>query len=79
MINSCSREGFELIYCCAGIKEATGFDRVELLLVDLSSFDSVKAFADRFDQEVERLDILVNNAAVSLPKYEDTKDGWEQK
>ncbi|KAF4607506.1 hypothetical protein EYR38_001578 [Pleurotus pulmonarius] len=60
------------------IKEATGFDRVELLLVDLSSFDSVKAFADRFDQEVERLDILVNNAAVSLPKYEDTKDGWEQ-
>ncbi|KAF7419527.1 hypothetical protein PC9H_002118 [Pleurotus ostreatus] len=60
------------------IKEVTGFERAELLLVDLSSFDSVKAFADRFEQEVERLDILVNNAAVSLPRYEDTEDGWEQ-
>ncbi|KAG9219908.1 hypothetical protein CCMSSC00406_0009511 [Pleurotus cornucopiae] len=60
------------------IKTATGFDRAELWLIDLSDFDSVKAFADRLDEEVDRLDILVNNAAVNLPSYEETKDGWER-
>lgn len=63
--------------CCVELKAATGFDRAELWHVDLSSFDSVKAFADRFDREVDRLDTLVNNAAVILPTYEETKDGWE--
>ncbi|KAJ8487118.1 hypothetical protein ONZ45_g14441 [Pleurotus djamor] len=57
--------------------EETGYDRAELWLVDLASFDSVKAFAEKFNQEVERLDILVANAAVIPTTYQETIDGWE--
>ncbi|KAF4584682.1 hypothetical protein EYR40_004669 [Pleurotus pulmonarius] len=60
----------------ANIKQSTGFD-AELWLVDLCSFASVKAFADKFEKEVERLDILVANAAIISTKYEKTEDDWE--
>ncbi|KAF9489181.1 short-chain dehydrogenase [Pleurotus eryngii] len=59
------------------LKKSTGFDRAELWLVDLCSFASVKAFADKFEKEVERIDILVANAAIIPHAYEVTKDGWE--
>ncbi|KAL4251843.1 NAD(P)-binding domain superfamily protein [Pleurotus pulmonarius] len=48
-----------------------------MLLIDLCSLDSVRAFADKFEEEVERLDILVQNAAVVSMKYELTEDEWE--
>lgn len=60
----------------ADIKQSTGFD-AELWLIDLCSFASVKAFVDKFEKEVERLDILVANAAIISTKYETTEDGWE--
>lgn len=60
----------------ADIKQSTGFD-AELWLVDLCSFASAKAFADKFEKEVERLDILVANAAIISTKYEKTEDDWE--
>lgn len=62
---------------CPDLKQSTGFDNAELWLVDLCSFASVKAFADKFEKEVERLDILVANAAVVPHEYEVTKDEWE--
>ncbi|KAJ7810039.1 hypothetical protein B0H14DRAFT_3758461 [Mycena olivaceomarginata] len=34
-------------------------------------------FADKFDKDGGRLDILVENAGVTRPKYEATTDGWE--
>ncbi|KAJ3785145.1 hypothetical protein GGU10DRAFT_313593 [Lentinula aff. detonsa] len=56
----------------------TGYMRAEVWLLDLSSFDSVQAFADRFEKEGGgRLDILVENAAVApLESYQKTKDGY---
>jgi NAD(P)-dependent dehydrogenase (short-subunit alcohol dehydrogenase family) len=49
----------------------------ELWIVDLADFESVKQFADKFEQDGGRLDILVENAAIVTDKYEPTKDGWE--
>jgi NAD(P)-dependent dehydrogenase (short-subunit alcohol dehydrogenase family) len=46
-------------------------------LVDLSSFESVTSFADAFEAEHERLDILVCNAAVYTEDYEASADGHE--
>ncbi|KAJ3997795.1 hypothetical protein F5050DRAFT_1875675 [Lentinula boryana] len=56
----------------------TGYMRAEVWLLDLSSFDSVQAFADRFEKEGGgRLDILVENAAVApVENYQKTKDGY---
>ncbi|KAF9492244.1 NAD(P)-binding protein [Pleurotus eryngii] len=61
----------------ANLQQSTGFDTAELWLIDLCNFDSVKAFVDKFEKEVERLDILVANAGVVSMKYELTQDEWE--
>ncbi|KAF8208783.1 hypothetical protein K438DRAFT_1904381 [Mycena galopus ATCC 62051] len=59
------------------IKAETGCTVAELWILDLAEFASVRRFADRFEQDGGRLDILVANAAVMLAKYQETKDGWE--
>lgn len=59
------------------IKSKTGFANIELWLLDLNSFASVKAFADRFDAEGGRLDILVENAGLwPSATYDKSDDGW---
>ncbi|TFK31455.1 hypothetical protein BDQ12DRAFT_694120 [Crucibulum laeve] len=66
----------------ARLKEDTGYMKAELWIIDLSKFSSVKAFADRYEKEGGRLDILVENAA-TMPATDDngdallTEDGWE--
>ncbi|KAF7369500.1 hypothetical protein MVEN_00279800 [Mycena venus] len=59
------------------LSAATGYTKAELWIVDLADFESVKAFADRFQREGGRLDIFVENAAILMDKYEPSKDGWE--
>ncbi|KAJ8074023.1 hypothetical protein PM082_012313 [Marasmius tenuissimus] len=58
------------------VKSETGFDRVELWTSDLSSFESVRSVRDKI-LNLERLDILVENAGVAMDGYYETKDGWE--
>lgn len=59
------------------LEKATGYNQAELWLIDLAEFASVKAFADRALKELERLDIIVLNAALGTHNYSTTKDGWE--
>ncbi|KAJ7673613.1 short-chain dehydrogenase [Mycena rosella] len=59
------------------LKAGTGYKKAELWIVDLANFASVKQFADKFERDGGRLDILVENAAILPFKYESTKDGWE--
>ena len=56
----------------------TGSDKVLVRIVDLSSFESVRAFARLINETEERLDILVNNAGF-IGSYQLTKDGYESK
>ncbi|KAF9050551.1 short-chain dehydrogenase [Panaeolus papilionaceus] len=62
------------------IKQATGCKNIYVWLVDLKDHASVNAFADRFEKDNVRLDILVANAAV-IPANPTTPeagpDGWE--
>jgi len=52
--------------------------KVECWEIDQASFDSVKAFAARFERESGGvLDLLVLNAGVANSTYEQTQDGWE--
>ncbi|KAG6913520.1 hypothetical protein DXG01_006207 [Tephrocybe rancida] len=59
------------------LEKETGYKGAELWMVDLSDFSSVTAFADKFEQDGGRLDILVENAALATKKYTKTVDGWE--
>ncbi len=49
----------------------------EVLPIDLASFASVRAAAARFAASHERLDVLVNNAGIALPRRELSHDGHE--
>ncbi|TFK96205.1 short-chain dehydrogenase [Pterulicium gracile] len=59
------------------LRRETGYERGEVWMIDLADFASIGRFADRFNQEEARLDILVANAASGLATYELTKDGYE--
>lgn len=59
------------------IIEETGNNQVDLLLADLSSQRSVKQAADQFKKKFNKLDVLINNAAVFLAKRSETEDGIE--
>ncbi|KAJ3891270.1 hypothetical protein GG344DRAFT_88388 [Lentinula edodes] len=59
------------------ISQDTGYTKAEVWILDLARFASVREFADRFEREGGRLDILVENAGiVALPVYEKTEDGY---
>jgi NAD(P)-dependent dehydrogenase (short-subunit alcohol dehydrogenase family) len=45
--------------------------------LDLSSLDSVRAFAERLSAGHESLDLLINNAGVMAPPRHQTADGFE--
>lgn len=51
--------------------------RVSYGIMDLSSLDSVKSFAEKFKDEHDRLDILINNAGVMMPPEATTEEGYE--
>ncbi|KAH7133747.1 putative short chain dehydrogenase/ reductase [Dactylonectria macrodidyma] len=50
------------------IEEATGITNVaEVWVLDLASYDSVKAFAKKAASELDRIDAMIENAAVAMP------------
>ncbi|THH20352.1 hypothetical protein EW146_g961 [Bondarzewia mesenterica] len=59
------------------IETSTGYKGTELRVVDLSNFSSVNEFAERYTEDLGRLDIYVYNAGVAYAAYEATSDGWE--
>lgn len=50
---------------------------VDLLIVDMSSLDSVRELAQTIKKNYQRLDVLINNAGVMLAKKQLSADGYE--
>lgn len=77
IIASRSKEDNEV--AVRSIIEATGNTKVRFENLDLSSFDSIRKLVARIEAEEERLDILINNAALALDakKRFTTQDGFE--
>ena len=81
-----AKRGARVILACRDEKKAsnaakdiiseTGSDKVVVRVLDLASFESVRAFARVINETEERLDILVHNAGLG-GSYRLTKDGWE--
>jgi len=82
-----AREGIEVIMACrnrergesarAEIVEATGNSTVQLMTVDLASLESIADFAGEFTRRFDRLDILFNNAGITLTSRQTSVDGNE--
>lgn len=51
--------------------------KLVVMELDLSSLDSVRAFTQAFDQQYDRLDILLNNAGLMAIPQKQTADGFE--
>ena len=50
---------------------------VRVMLVDLASLESIRAFATAFTAAIPRLEVLVNNAGVTMKDRRVTADGFE--
>lgn len=59
------------------LKTASGSDRLDMLIADLSSIEQIRRAADEFRGRYERLDVLLNNAGAIFPKYQESADGLE--
>ncbi len=61
----------------AEIKKKSGNEKVDLLLADFSSQESIRRVAEEFNQKYDRLDVLVNNAGAIFGERKLTVDGIE--
>jgi NAD(P)-dependent dehydrogenase (short-subunit alcohol dehydrogenase family) len=61
----------------ADVEQKSGNQAVEVLIADLSSQQSIRSLVKEFETRHDRLDVLVNNAGVSLPRRQETVDGLE--
>lgn len=60
------------------IRQEVSGAQVTFGLLDLASLDSIRAFAERLRGSHDRLDLLINNAAVMTPpRRQSTADGFE--
>ena len=59
------------------LRDEIGYVGGEVWMLDQGDLRSVVSFADKFNKEVSRLDVLVANAGISTTTYEATKDGYE--
>jgi NAD(P)-dependent dehydrogenase (short-subunit alcohol dehydrogenase family) len=83
-----ARMGADVILACRSrqrgelarreIVDSTAASAVTVMDVDLSSLASVRAFAATLQERFATLDVLVNNAAASLPAREVTPEGFER-
>jgi retinol dehydrogenase 12 len=61
------------------VEKETGFKNIEIGILELSSFDSVKHFVETFEKNNDRLDILLENAGIASFDVEITNDGWDKR
>jgi len=59
------------------LQEQNGKGTLEIGVLDLSNLSSVKQFADTYLQKHKSLDVLINNAGVSMPPASKTAEGYE--
>ncbi|OBZ11583.1 short-chain dehydrogenase [Bacillus sp. FJAT-27264] len=82
-----ARKGARVIMACRSHKrgeealvaarQQSGSEEIELMLLDLSSLDSIRSFAQEFAARYSVLDVLINNAGVVSTKRQLTADGFE--
>ncbi len=83
-----ARRGAHVVMACRSVEKgeaaraaieaaAGGRGRLEVREVDLSSFASIRAFAEKANADLARIDVLVNNAGIFPQKLAKTAEGFE--
>ena len=80
-------KGAEVVMACRNLQKAdfaadsirAQFPGAQLTVMqlDLADLESVRAFAEAFSRDFDKLNLLINNAGVMVPPFSKTKDGFE--
>ncbi|TNE58437.1 MAG: SDR family NAD(P)-dependent oxidoreductase [Sphingomonadales bacterium] len=73
----CARDAGKLEAAANEIRSQTGSDRIETILCDLASLESVRACGEEANRRFARIDLLINNAGVMACPLAHTEDGFE--
>ncbi|KAG6856449.1 hypothetical protein H0H87_004414 [Tephrocybe sp. NHM501043] len=76
-VRTSQEDSFPEARAFAELQQETAYKGAKLWIVDLSRFSSVTAFAEKFEKDGGRLDVLVANAASVPVLYTPTSDDWE--
>lgn len=60
------------------VKKASGNDKIKMLHVDLSDFESIKNFISEVKSKIGKIDVLICNAAVVVSEARKTKAGLDE-
>ncbi len=60
------------------IVKSTENEKIDLIIGDLASLDSVRSIVERLGERSDRLDLLINNAGIIPGEREETVDGYEK-
>lgn len=60
-----------------GIKKKNEKFKISVIQLDISDFFSIQSFAKRIIEEYEKIDVLINNAAVIFQPFQKTAEGNE--
>tara|TARA_R110001592_G_scaffold237306_6_gene496213 strand:+ start:22718 stop:23626 length:909 start_codon:yes stop_codon:yes gene_type:complete len=81
------QSGYTVIMACRNASKAQSASlelklqidgtRLHCMALDLSDLRSVRTFSVEFQSRFNRLDVLVENAGIMMPKYQKTIDGFE--
>jgi NAD(P)-dependent dehydrogenase (short-subunit alcohol dehydrogenase family) len=72
-----SRSEIKAKEAVAEIKKSSGNDKVDYVLVDLSSQKSVREAAEKLKQKCPKIDVLINNAGCYVSDLQLNEDGLE--
>jgi len=82
-----AKKGAKVIMACRNLQKAEIAKRkiekkvpdadLEIMILDLSSLQSVQDFAKTYSEKYKHLDLLIENAGIMIPPFGKTEDGFE--
>ena len=87
LVRDVANAGYHVVMACRDLNKATPVyeqlkkdhpDQIQLMQVDLASFESIKKFVGEVQAQYQHLDLLLNNAGTLCHKAEETAEHYEK-
>ncbi len=86
LVHDVAQAGYHVIMACRDLSKATPvYEKlkqnnpdIQLMRLDLASFESIKDFVGQVQQQYQHLDLLLNNAGILCHQAEETAEHYEK-